>query len=202
MYFLVTVCINFCLAYMPEAEGDHIETTAFITAHRTIACKYARSWFLWDLLAALPYLAAEQLFPSSSESVQSVLRLLPLIQIGRLRYFGQFVVEIELLFGTSPGASRLWKSVIYILTVIHVGTCIWYALGRHSDTLGMPDSWLSGVSGIPENSPASLYMISAYYVATTLTTVRCSLIALITHGNNKNRNHNHPEWFSRWATAM
>ncbi|HRP67972.1 MAG TPA: ion transporter [Turneriella sp.] len=134
-----------------------------ITSKRTIALKYLRSWFIVDLLAAVPFdLIFTQGWPSEASNMARSLRLFSpryiniLLQVRMLRLYHIFpflekTTKKELF---NPSIVRLIFTVFIVLIVAHWISCGWLALGKVDATL---DTFTN-------------YIKALYWTMTTITT--------------------------------
>ena len=174
--FGVDICLTFFSAY---EEND----ATLVTNRTKIAKKYLKSWFLLDVLGCLPinYISlSSQDSTSTGDTYNRLFRLLRLPRLYRLirvfrlmkmvRVFRSNSLVQRLLntLKVNSGILRLLRFGATIVILVHVSGCFWYLLARLEDS--GPDTWVAryGYSGA---SNIELYIMSIYYVFTTLTTV-------------------------------
>ncbi len=122
-----------------------------VTRRSSIALRYLKSWFVLDLIAALPLgLIIGVLVPDPG----TVLLLISLNPLVKLIHSGTTLYRIG---GTrvNPAILRLVLLVFWILLVAHLVSCAWILISGNPDSL---DS-------------ASLYIRAFYWTITTLTTI-------------------------------
>lgn len=175
--FVTDIILTFFSAY-EEEDGTLIYNC------KTISKTYAKGWLLLDVLGCLPISYIPM--PGSSDSTSqgdNYNRLLRLLRVPRmyrlLRVFR--LVKLTRVFKSNSlfrkimntlkmnnGIVRLLRFAVTIIILVHVTGCFWFFLAKLDD-LG-PDTWVARYNY--SNRPnMELYILSIYYVFTTLTTV-------------------------------
>lgn len=183
--FAVDICFNFLSAY-EENDGT------IVTNKWKIAKKYGKSWFLLDVLGCLPINYIQISGQENSNTGDTYNRLIRLLRLPRmyrlLRVFRLMKMlrvfrsnrQIQRLINTlkvNSGVLRLLRFSLTILIIVHISGCFWYFLAKLEE-FG-PDTWVSRYS-YTSLSNSDLYIVSIYYVVTTLTTVGFGDIAAYT----------------------
>ncbi len=145
--FSIDIVFNF-LTPIQEARRE-------ITDRRQIARRYLRTWFVIDLLAAIPFDFLAMFALPASAPVVRVLRVLRLVRAVRLLRLAELMwrwVQNQLFH---PSIMRLAFFLFWVLMLSHWIACGWLALGGSGQ------------------SPAATerYLRSIYWTITTLTTV-------------------------------
>jgi voltage-gated potassium channel len=122
-----------------------------ITRRSSVALRYLGSWFVPDLLAALPLGLLIHLFVPVPGTLLLLLSLNPLL---KLVHSGSTLYRIG---GTrvNPAILRLVLLVFWILLVAHMVSCGWILISENPLKLG----------------PVPLYIRAFYWTITTLTTI-------------------------------
>lgn len=71
-------------------------------------------------------------------------------------------------FGLKPAGERLILFFMFVLLFTHLMSCFWYFSSKFEDT--SPNTWVYRL-GLRESEPYELYIVSFYYILTTITTV-------------------------------
>ena len=150
-----TISILFALDIRQRFTRPVVVDGRQITDPDTIRQRYLRTWFIVDLLAAIPFDLIAAAPGISGSSLAPVLRFLGLLRL--LRVARIFVLSRELRLRTSfnPALLRLAFFAFWVALLAHWIACGWIALDGH----------LVG----PLDLPA--YQQALYWTITTLTTV-------------------------------
>mmetsp|Transcript_39557 Transcript_39557/g.93137 ORF Transcript_39557/g.93137 Transcript_39557/m.93137 type:complete len:897 (+) Transcript_39557:36-2726(+) len=160
--------LNFCTA--------HISGRSLVVSHRRLACLYLRSWFLLDLLAAVPTV----LFQSHGIIVVCMVKLVRLLRLMPL------TSKIQIHFPLLPVMQV--RIMLVLLLVANSLACVW-RLAQRIDT-HLDDS----LSVVEDGRPwGTQYLADLYWVVMTMTTVGygdivpsgnigriCSILAMLT----------------------
>lgn len=174
MAFIFDIALNFNISFH-DKQGN------YITSRKQIAKRYIRSWFFIDLLGCIPFQLIEtDENEDGSTSYNKFLRFLRLSKFYKVLKVVRLLKMIKLIkstssvnrfltkFRTNYAAIRLIYFSITILIIIHLVSCLWYYIAtiNASD----PDTWISRyrVNQLPV---LEQYLLSLYWVSTTLTTV-------------------------------
>jgi voltage-gated potassium channel len=137
-----------------------------ITDRREIALRYMKTWFVFDLLAAVPFdVLAIQIAPLVGAAAGS-LRLLSLGRVLRLLHLAASMRRWQQERVFNPSLLRLGLFSVWTLMIAHWIACGWLALG--------------GSEPEPEDSQA--YLRAIYWTITTLASVGYGDITPRTNG--------------------
>ncbi|XP_031553619.1 potassium voltage-gated channel subfamily H member 7-like isoform X4 [Actinia tenebrosa] len=165
--FMIDIVLNFRSTYVEEGE-------ALVTNPFKIAIHYLKSYFLMDLVAAVPW---ELLINANDEGNTTLFSLLKTARLLRL-----FRAARKLDRNYEYMTSLLFLMLMFFMLVAHWMACAWYAIG-FSEVEHLSTSWLyklADESGKPFNfsgdpmlgpSLSARYLTSLYYVMTLCTTV-------------------------------
>eukprot|EP01048_Picozoa_sp_COSAG05_P009401 COSAG05_NODE_769_length_7449_cov_7.225034_1_plen_928_part_00 len=186
LFFMVDVFVNFATGYVISEDG---EEPVIETHHKKVAIHYIRTWFIIDVLSALPInfmLGHETL--GGANRLPRLLRIPKLVRMVRLL---RLIRLVKLLRATSvfdtlstagvhPRLSRAIKLVLLTLVGSHVVACCWHFLHTLA-TVDDPESpsWWSAYCQTALPEPDNLcsaalttrYILSLYWAVTTLTTI-------------------------------
>jgi hypothetical protein len=146
---------------------------------KTIAKEYLRHWFVVDVMSVFPF--EEMILIMSEEPIgklalmAQILRLLRFFRLAKLiKLFRTFDFKnndnylVRMLEGSLSGTAfwLLLPNFLLITLVMHLFSCIWYALALANST---NDSWIE-LTNFQDESLFDLYIISLYFVVQTFTT--------------------------------
>lgn len=179
-FFLVDILLNFRTAFFDDERK-------LIYEPRILFWRYARGWFLLDLISTVPI---DELFQAVAGTSNSTLRLFPtkllrLFRIARLlkltrliklsRVFGRIRDTVQL----NPSTERLYKLLAIMSIFCHWNACVFHGVMMVSESAGYR-SWC-GDAFFPQNSQlvdcvslvpvGDRYIAALYWAFTTLTTV-------------------------------
>ena len=173
VWFLIDIMFNFRTAFYNADGLIEGEIPA-------IRCNYLKTWFAFDLLAALPVDIAATLYQASNPAaVQSrtliqqsritslklikLTRLLSLSRLLRLVKFKHYMQHIENYFGLDYGVvysyTRLFYSLLGLLYWVHLDCCITFGLHYWLHDAGgeyFKTSWINE-SGLHPKEPWEQY---------------------------------------------
>ena len=140
-----------------------------------IAKKYLTSWFIVDLISIIPF---ELIFMIGNLTdylkVTRVARIYKIIKMTRLLRLIKILRErtklfkyINEIFKIGMNFERLVFFTIIFYIMVHTFTCLWIVLAQISEDLQIP-SWYDSYNTYNE---ANTYLVSFYWVITTITTV-------------------------------
>lgn len=142
---------------------------------KLIAKNYLLGWFLIDLVSTIPFDEIVAPFVTASKSALRstklirTIRLVRLIKLMRILKFGRLKDKLEDLV---PGNAALFKLLQLFITVTflaHILGCVWYMLTSTDYSKGNVD-WVA-VTNSTDKSTTTKYLLSLYFVFTTMTTV-------------------------------
>ena len=184
--FVFDIVLTFISAF-EEEDGT------LISDYKRICRRYLAGWFTLDVIGCLPIsyinIQSSDTSSSSSDNYNRLLRLLRVPRMYRLlRVFRLMKMTrvfrsnalIRKLINTlkmNNGIVRLLRFGVTIIILVHVTGCFWFFLAKMDD-FG-PDTWVVRYS-YSSLSNIELYILSIYYVFTTLTTVGFGDIAAYT----------------------
>jgi hypothetical protein len=148
---LLTVCFLLDLIFhlVPKLPVDedliHPETSVR---------EYLRSWFVVDLLAAMPFTILLTGFPIDTQGFKAI-RLIRLTRLLKLAKLVPLIRKLTFLKSLNPSILRIILFFVILIFVIHWMACGWIALSEI-------------VSG---SDPLTTYLRAIYWVVTTMTTV-------------------------------
>ncbi|KAF4042984.1 Ion transport protein [Phytophthora infestans] len=179
-FFLVDILLNFRTAYFDDERK-------LIYDPRTLFWRYAKGWFLLDLISTVPIDELFQavvgtsnqtvrLFPTKLLRLFRIARLLKLTRLIKLsRVFGRIRDTVQL----SPSTERLFKLLAIMSIFCHWSACMFHSVMMISESAGY-HSWC--VDAFFPNEPQLIecvelvpvgdrYIAALYWAFTTLTTV-------------------------------
>lgn len=177
--FVLDIVINFFTTHITK-QGNHTKSL------KTIAYRYLRTWFLFDLTSCIPFSLIEMYLDDSGSDSESNVRYNSLIRLVRLPRLYKLlrVVRIVKVFRHYKESevfekiqdflqlnSRIYKLIKFLLTVclcVHIMGCFWFFSAKLQDF--SPDTWVVRY-GYKDSSNQEQYMASIYWAFTTVTTV-------------------------------
>lgn len=190
-FFLIDIFFNFNQAYFND---DFI----IQENRKQIACQYIKGWFTIDVAAILPmdYIIVNKDKGSGGASMNNKMlrlskigRMYKLIKLTRLLRILKIVKEksrilkqIQTIMKIGAGFERLFFFIMCSFMVCHIISCLWVFMAKISsgdckdgEECETP-TWIAGSYDVDpmnyaKNSHSHLYLISLYYVITTMTTV-------------------------------
>ncbi|KAL3667215.1 hypothetical protein V7S43_007450 [Phytophthora oleae] len=179
-FFFMDILVNFRTAYFDEERK-------LIYDPHALFWRYAKGWFLLDLVSTVPI---DELFQAAVGTSNQTLRLFPtkllrLFRIARLlkltrliklsRVFGRIRDTVQL----SPSTERLFKLLAIMSIFCHWNACMFHGVMMMSESAGY-HSWC--VDSFFPNEPQLIecadlvpvgdrYIAAVYWAFTTLTTV-------------------------------
>ena len=172
--FLFDFIINFSLEYYSESEK-------LIKIRKKIINHYLKGWFFFDLLASLPmnilYHYYCKNYPNlichTYERNKYVYYLILLKSLKTIKIFkmpgsknNQFIRQIyELSSDNTTETIDLIFELLLVIFGLHIISCIHIFIGKHTYP-----GWIYA-NDFQNYSLSNLYMISVYYLITTMTTV-------------------------------
>ncbi|XP_066497758.1 potassium voltage-gated channel subfamily H member 4a [Hoplias malabaricus] len=169
MLFILDIILNFRTTYVGPA-GQVVYDS------RSICLHYSATWFILDLIAALPF----DLLYAFNISVTSLVHLLKTVRLLRLL---RLLQKLDRYSQYSAVVLTLLMSVFALLA--HWLACVWYVIGRKELASNDPLTWdigwlqelgkrletpyINGTVGGP--SMRSAYIASLYFTLSSLTSV-------------------------------
>jgi hypothetical protein len=160
LFFLADIFLNFRTSYHHQGSD--------ITDREKIARRYARTFFPFDLFAALPLdalLLGWAGFGIGGVSIVLLLRLPRLLRVVRL-----FVIfrRWQRQSWTNAGLLRIVKFAFVIMLLTHWVACAWFLVPFMQ---GFPTQSWPVVEGVENADRRTQYIRSLYWVIVTMTTV-------------------------------
>ncbi|ONH98235.1 hypothetical protein PRUPE_7G237400 [Prunus persica] len=156
-FFAVDIVLTFFVAYLDKS------TYLLVDDHKRIGWKYARSWFLFDVISTIPSELATKIFPKSVQSYG----VFNMLRLWRLRRVSALFSRLEKDRNYNYFWVRCAKLICVTLFAIHCAGCFYYLLAaRYRD----PQKTWMGIE-ILEQDMWIRYVTSVYWSITTLTTV-------------------------------
>ncbi|TMW57201.1 hypothetical protein Poli38472_003126 [Pythium oligandrum] len=162
IFFLLDIAITFNTA---------IELDGSIRYDRKLVAKsYVQSWFLIDLVAALPY---GDIVPHSSDSetdasVRRTLKLLRLVRLLRLFRISRILRRIQSAIFIRSTLAALLRYCLIVMFISHWFSCIFHAIASNSTGL----NWIV-VNKLqdPYGTKWDRYVAALYFAVMTLATI-------------------------------
>ena len=166
--FLVDIAINFRSAWETE-EG--VETYHYKEA----AWQYCTTWFLLDLISAMPLDFLDLLLDGEDASqlrALKLLRLFRLIKIAKVIRASRIVKRFEAEMTIKYALLRLLKFGGVIMIVSHWNACGFYLISQMSDGVAA-NTWAAsaGIAWGEAATPVEQYTSALYWAMMTLTTI-------------------------------
>ena len=167
-FYIIDVILNFFRAY--QTYDDHL-----IRRTRKIFIHYFKTWFLIDLIQAFPYFSFFQLLEKKQSNkylhINPLLYILLMLKIIKLYKMVNdnstitYLTEILSKNETIDNHGSIIVTIIFFLFFLNLTVCIFIFLGLNSYP-----SWIIKLN-IQDEPYLKVYLISAYFVIVTVTTV-------------------------------
>lgn len=176
---LVETCIDFCflldilLTFFTAYQDNDLN---LILSRRKIAWKYIKTWFFIDLLSSIPF----QLFEVGLD-MQKYNKLVRLMRLPRLYKLLRLARLIKMLRVKSSkerfllrvlrinrGTINMLKFISIYVVLLHIISCLWFYTAVLGDF--EIDTWPVRLE-VVDRSEAEMYVVSMYWVLTTIATV-------------------------------
>ncbi len=122
---------------------------------RRIAVHYLRSWFILDLIAALPFFLIHGTDAAEATQLLRVIRFLQIHRLLKLLRVNEVFSQFQRKHALNPGLFRLGYFVLLISLITHMLACGWILLDGITD----------------ETDPVTIYIKALYFTVTTLASV-------------------------------
>eukprot|EP00927_Polykrikos_kofoidii_P057159 TRINITY_DN51270_c0_g1_i1.p1 TRINITY_DN51270_c0_g1~~TRINITY_DN51270_c0_g1_i1.p1 ORF type:complete len:758 (-),score=118.57 TRINITY_DN51270_c0_g1_i1:111-2384(-) len=170
VYFLLDVVLVFCTGFRDKQGTVNLDP-------RDAAIRYMSTWLVFDVVSAIPWDWIGEDTAVANLRVMRVFRLTRCVRLTR-------ILKLLSLSSRSEGLlemtflSRylgLINLASWLLVMIHYLACFWYFLGM-SDAVQGDVTWVTtyldgDTFGGPQRSVSEGYLVSVYFVLTTMTTV-------------------------------
>ncbi|XP_014485672.1 PREDICTED: potassium voltage-gated channel subfamily H member 8 isoform X1 [Dinoponera quadriceps] len=166
--FITDIVLNFRTTYVSR-KGE------VVSSSRSIAVNYVKSWFLVDLVAALPFdfLYASDVY-SGEESAHSNIHLVKLTRLLRLARLLQKMDRYS-----QYSAVILTMLMLFFILVAHWLACIWYVIAEKERLRNDKDWDLGWIHTLAERLKISVqnvthtesYITALYFTCSSLTSV-------------------------------
>ncbi|XP_048589699.1 potassium voltage-gated channel subfamily H member 6 isoform X2 [Nematostella vectensis] len=165
LLFVVDIPINFRSTYVREGTDE------LIVNPKKIALNYFKSWFLIDLLSAIPFEFMVDHRKDGATTLMGLLKTARLLRLVRIvRKFDRY---------SEYGQAVIILLTCFFLLVAHWLACIWHAIGQAQ--LGDHNSWIEKLSrhsqhvssGNVTHTPGlqTRYITALYFTMTSLSSV-------------------------------
>lgn len=146
---------------------------------KIISKSYLKSWFSIDILSLFPFSEFFDLVLEGNKNLDLVAQLIRLMRFLRLARLIKLLrtldfknndnYVIELLERTFKGTAfiLLLPNFLIIFLIMHIFSCIWYALGNNYEETDQ--SWMS-LNKFQDESLLDKYIVSFYFIVQTFTT--------------------------------
>lgn len=142
---------------------------------KLIAKNYLLGWFFIDLVSTIPFDEIVAPFVHASKSALRstklirTIRLVRLVKLMRILKFGRLRDKLEDFVPGNAGLFKLMELFITVTFLAHILGCVWFMLTNNDYSKGEVD-WIA-VSNSTTKSTTTKYLLSLYFVFTTMTTV-------------------------------
>lgn len=152
--------LDIVATFMTTITVDGVE----VTDRKFIAIKYLRSWFIVDLITAIPFdlLISDGWLSEASNAARSLrlfspryINILLQVQMLRLHHIVPFLEKTRKKELRNPGIVRLLFTIFVVLIIAHWVSCGWIALGKIDDKADYFTNYLRAL----------------YWTITTITTI-------------------------------
>eukprot|EP01017_Pseudomicrothorax_dubius_P021634 TRINITY_DN2328_c0_g2_i4.p1 TRINITY_DN2328_c0_g2~~TRINITY_DN2328_c0_g2_i4.p1 ORF type:complete len:833 (+),score=237.86 TRINITY_DN2328_c0_g2_i4:185-2683(+) len=172
-FFIIDLIMTFLSPYYDNRNR-------IVDSHSVIAKGYLKSWFILDLVAALPL---SEILPSDSQSQRfntllrlirlprlvTILRVLKIMRINQNMAAKQIRYnKILALLKLNMGVAQLVKVFLTVLFLNHIVACLWFYTAQLNDF--DPSTWVV-VNKLLDEDIFTQYIASYYWALQTLTTV-------------------------------
>eukprot|EP01038_Epipyxis_sp_PR26KG_P008961 gene8961-12083_t len=183
VFFLIDTALNFRTGYY-DSISHHT-----VMVPKMIAIEYLKKWFIFDILACIPFGEFKR-HGFESFKLLRVLRLLRLLRLAESVVFVRFIRKFEDTTGLSGKIFEIFKIVFEVFLIAHLTACVIWGLSHnfHSShhwyengvTIGtnpldetlLPTDYQSTITeGFQNRVLSSQYLVTLYLTFTTLTTV-------------------------------
>lgn len=170
--FALDVVLNFFTGFY--------DADIFIHELPKIRERYAKSWFLFDLVSTIPFDQCLQFVTSASSSLATLkllrtIRLFRLLKLMRLLRLKRAVKTIQ-MDALNAHVLQTLKSLLMIVFIIHLVSCGWYLFYTWDPT---GKNWVTNVAKDGLTHP---YLVSFYWVSNTMMSVGYGDIYGVTDG--------------------
>eukprot|EP01038_Epipyxis_sp_PR26KG_P011621 gene11621-15561_t len=183
VFFLIDTALNFRTGYYDPVAHR------MVMVPKMIALKYLKKWFIFDILACIPF-GEFKWHGFESLKLLRVLRLLRLLRLVETVVFVRFIRKFEDATGLSGKIFEILKIIFEVFLVAHLTACViwglshnfqsthhWYDKGvtigtNPLDETLFPTDYQSIITeGFQNKVLSSQYLVTLYLTFTTLTTV-------------------------------
>lgn len=184
MWFVLDTIIDFC--YILDVIVNC--NTAFFDQHaalkytrKEIVLNYLKGWMIIDILACIPFSAVPTIISvTSGKGYNKLVRIFRLRSIPKLFRFSKaikfiktykthFLLEqVQIFLNINHSVMRLFALLAGIIVSLHVVACFWYLFSTFSEY--EYETWMYRYK-LEDARAFELYLTSAYWAITTLTSV-------------------------------
>ena len=139
-----------------------------IRTRKEVFSNYAKTWFIFDLLACLPL----EVIVNDMSQIKFVklIRISRLLRLTRLLKFSRYFLKSDFLrvFEFNNGVAKLVSLFFIFLLMMHLIACVWcyLAIIEEDDA----DNWVT-YFGFENLMPISKYIASLYFTVSVVTTI-------------------------------
>lgn len=164
--FFIDIIVNFLSA--TETKSGKL-----ITDIKTIAKMYLKGWFLFDLIACIPFdsflnsNANAGTGSNSNELVRMLrlprlyrlVRLMRLVKMLRILKNSRMLNDLVELIQVTPAVTRLLKTLFGVVYLVHLFACIWFFTASFTKSY---DNWVD-MLGLWDEVAGYQYLVSVYW---------------------------------------
>ena len=168
LVFFIDIFMIFSTAY-------HDQDFNLVDNRRKIAMNYIKGWFLFDLVAILPF----RWILAGSSNINGVVKIARISRIYKLAKLTRLLKVLKIIkeqnrvtdymkeyIKIGVGLERLIYFIFIFLLLCHIVACFWLMLTQiYTDTM---DNWIADLGMV---EPHELYITSYYFIVTTISTV-------------------------------
>lgn len=145
-FFAADMILNFFTAFVAEVGDPYERPGALVTGKCRIALRYLTTWFIFDLLATVPWVKVVECldteFGDMAQLTRSmkVIRVLRVIRMLRLAKLQKLWRQVEQRLGSLEllQSFAILRMVLILVLICHWNACIWWLIGQ-------PKSWLTEI---------------------------------------------------------
>ena len=133
--FFLDILLNFRTSYINQMTGDEIKNPVEIAKNYVLGYRFAI-----DLAATIPFdlLVIDIIQVQTNSTTLQLFGLLKLIRILRL---GKIIATMRIQQDLKVGL-KLFKLLLFLVTYIHLLTCMWFLMTMYEENWIAPTDWL------------------------------------------------------------
>ncbi|XP_071050671.1 voltage-gated delayed rectifier potassium channel KCNH8 isoform X2 [Onthophagus taurus] len=167
--FFIDIVLNFRTTYVNK-KGE------VVSDWRSISVNYLRTWFIVDMLAALPFDLLHALYGGDNSSVSATFTIhnIHLIKLTRLLRLARLLQKIDRYAQYS--AMILTLLMLSFTLMAHWLACIWFVIAENEKNNALDLGWIYNLAdrlktNVSLVSPTDLYVTALYFTCSSLTSV-------------------------------